>query len=316
MPSLGADGPREGARLRPHGEQHVASWQQGWAELDGGTAGDPDGEPQVPGGGEDGLPSRRSKGEARTRPHFCPSLLLSNKTQMSFCEMVPWNESRSLKHVKMHIFKHVEEWRQKNDPQAPKPRVRSPRHYCGSPRCPSPSRPDFRLPMSQHQGSGGDPGAPALARPQLLPSLAQSREAPPCDCDVRQGCPARPRPGLLQPGDGQPQATSTHAPLLCRPVGSQQLGCCALWLVPCSFSFYCASVAWAAWRCVTMEVTAGCGPSLVPPSACLWDDTLQKGQKLLVSMCVQPPGSSRVPSVFKGLAPHHHARSADRPAVS
>lgn len=52
-----------------------------------------------------------------------------------------------------------------------------------------------------------------------------------------------------------------------------------------------------------MEVTAGCGPSLVPPSACLWDDTLQKGQKPLVFTCVQPPGSSRGPSVCKGLAP-------------
>lgn len=52
LPSPGADGTREGARLWPHGESRIASWQQGWAELDGGTAGDPDGEPQVPGGGE------------------------------------------------------------------------------------------------------------------------------------------------------------------------------------------------------------------------------------------------------------------------
>lgn len=53
LPSPGADGTREGARLWPHGESHIASWQQGWAELDEGTAGDRDGEPQVPGGGKD-----------------------------------------------------------------------------------------------------------------------------------------------------------------------------------------------------------------------------------------------------------------------
>ena len=53
LSSPGADGAREGARRWPHGEQHAASWQRGWAELDGGMAGDPDGKPQVPGGGRD-----------------------------------------------------------------------------------------------------------------------------------------------------------------------------------------------------------------------------------------------------------------------
>lgn len=76
--------------------------------------------------------------EALTRPHFYPPLLLSNKVQMSFGEMVPWNELRSLKHVKTDVFEHVEEWRQENDPQAPRPRVRSPRHYSGPLGCPLP----------------------------------------------------------------------------------------------------------------------------------------------------------------------------------
>ena len=130
------------------------------------------------------------------------------------------------------------------------------------------------------------------------------------DRDAQQGPPWPPAAG-----DGQPQATP---PTRLSSAGLREAAARppGLWPVPCSFSFYCASVAWAAWCCATMEVTAGCGPSLAPPSSRLWDNTLQKGQKLLVCTRVQPPGSSRVPSVFKGLDPHHHSRSANRPAVS
>lgn len=61
----------------------------------------------------------------------------------------------------------------------------------------------------------------------------------PCDCDVKDRMPTKPRPGLLQQGDGQPPATPTRVPLPLGPAGSQPLGAgpLGLWLAPCSFSF-------------------------------------------------------------------------------
>ena len=218
----------------------------------------------------------------------------------------------------MDIFKHVEDWTQKNDPQAPKPSVRNCRHYSGSLGCPSLSRPDFRPPMSEHQGSGGDlGGSRAQAGPQLPLSLAQSRDALPCDCDIKEGMPTKPLPWL--PAAGRWPARVRPPSTLISSAGRREASSSArwaLWQVPCYFSSCSASAAWAAWRCVSMVVTAGCGPNLVHPRSCLWDDTLQKGQKLLVSTGVQPPGSSRLPLVIKGLAPYYHSRSANRPAVS
>ena len=87
--------------------------------------------------------------------------------------------------------------------------------------------------MGQHQGSGGDPGAPALAGPRLLPSLAQSREAPPCDCDVRQDAhkappwpPAAeqwPAPGRLDPRSSPLQAGGKPAARPLRPLAGSML---------------------------------------------------------------------------------------------